>query len=489
MRNLADMKKTLIFTAVFALFCAPLLPSTFAAEPAVTRVLDGERDLLLAEATSKSLLKSGLIDFALSIDVDVPLEARSSTLANVLAPQAPSPRFALVFQVIQAKTTRRVVDLKPVPSSVFLGYRSQPYAIAADDAVASLPFAQNLAAGTSPLQSYGNGNAPLGPPLMFDYSFDEARIDARRDMSVHAYLIDRKQRTYTKTTFDAQERQRFAVAYRISRYDPKRKTHTANFDSEGDVDAFEKRPFTVKLSALLQAFGANAKTPYADIGELQRTVFHDRNMQLAHVKANTFDARPLNDPRFDSVVAIYTGKRSLGSGFYVTPNVVMSNWHVVGDHKFVELKTYDGQETFGTVLGKDARLDIALIQVQNRGRPVAFYTGRTLDPGLDVEAIGHPRGLEFAITRGIVSAVRKHHSINMPKGAGKEVLYIQTDAPINPGNSGGPLFLGDRVIGMNTWGYRAGTAEGLNFSVHYAELMNFLNAHLPGYAVSPAGDS
>lgn len=98
-----------------------------------------------------------------------------------------------------------------------------------------------------------------------------------------------------------------------------------------------------------------------------------------------------------------------------------------------------------------------------------------------MEAIGHPRGKEFTITRGIVSAIRKTFSINLPRGAGDEVLYIQTDTPINPGNSGGPLFLGDRVIGVNTWGERQ--SEGLNFSVHYSEVLAFLREHLPGAQV------
>jgi len=127
------------------------------------------------------------------------------------------------------------------------------------------------------------------------------------------------------------------------------------------------------------------------------------------------------------------------------------------------------------------RLDLALIKVQSRGRPVRFYTDKTIDLGKTVEAIGHPRGLEFSITRGVVSAVRQRPGINLSGGGGKDVLYIQTDVPINPGNSGGPLFLGDRVIGVNAFGARKDTAEGLNFAVHYSEVLEFLREHLPGF--------
>ena len=467
-----------------------------AAEPDQARLLDlisaGETEpsIALVENTSKTLLRSGLIDFPLSIELDLPVDAQHLSLDEALAPYSKTgPRFALVFEVALAKARRRVVSLKPVPSTVFLGFSGQPYAVAADDPIAGQSFTET--GYNAKAQAYATTPQALGAPLVFDYRFDTAEIQARRSLSVNTYMIDRKARTYVASSFDASEERVFKVAYRVSRYDPKRTQHEGAFEREADVDEFEKVGFGVKLSALLKDYAAkrDKAQPFENEQALRLALFKDRNANLQTIHANTFDARPLNDPRFDSVVAIYTGKGALGSGFFVTPNVVMTNWHVVGDHRFVEMKMYDGRETFGTVLGKDARLDIALVRVQDRGRPVAFYTGRSIDLGQDVEAIGHPRRQEFSVTRGIISAVRKASSINMPKGAGDKVLYIQTDTPINPGNSGGPLFLGQRVVGMNTWGYVPGYADGLNFSVHYSELMNFMNEHLPEYFVSPAGEN
>ncbi len=148
------------------------------------------------------------------------------------------------------------------------------------------------------------------------------------------------------------------------------------------------------------------------------------------------------------------------------------------------MKTYDGQETFGKVVAKDVRLDLALIKVQTRGKPVKFYTDRTTDLGLTVEAIGHPKRFEFSITRGVISAIREYRSINLPVGGADDVLFIQIDTPINPGNSGGPLFLGDKVVGVNTWGVTADVSEGLNFSVHYSEVIKFIKANLPSFQTS-----
>lgn len=447
--------------------------------------------LALVETTSKALLNSGQIDFALSVDIDLPVKAKRFGLDQALSSDGEGPRHVLIFEVAQAKASRRVLSLKPVFSTVFLGFEGNSYSVAADDPIAGQSFSQNRGNNHNKANTYVNADQSLGPPLIFDYSFDIANIQARRLMTVNAYYVDRIARTYVKSTFDISEQHRFEVAYHISRYDPKRRQHAKKYKKEKDVDEFERADLEVKLSSLLKDYAAKrgeAQT-YNNPTELRQALLADRNIILDAANANTFDARPLNDPRFDSVVAIYTGKQSLGSGFYVTPDVVMTNWHVVKEHSFVEMKTYDGRETFGTILGKDARLDIALVRVQNRGRPVAFHTGQKINLGQSVEAIGHPHGFEFTITRGVISALRKHFSINMPKGAGDKVLYIQTDAPINPGNSGGPLFLGEKVVGMNTWGYNHSIADGLAFSVHYSEMMNFMNEHLPEYFVSPADES
>jgi hypothetical protein len=41
----------------------------------------------------------------------------------------------------------------------------------------------------------------------------------------------------------------------------------------------------------------------------------------------------------------------------------------------------------------------------------------------------------------------------------------------------GPLYFGDKVIGVNTWKVVAVEIGGLNFAVHYAEVLEFLEAN------------
>lgn len=438
----------------------------------------GER-IAFSEVTSKTLLRHGQIDFSVAVDVDLPVAFENAPLDELLtSPSSTGPRFVIVFDVALAKNNRRVVDLKEIPSTLFVGYDTKSGPLGATKS--NGPRSMNLFAP-----------AATGEPLFQDYRYSKATVQARKAMTATYYVIDRKARTYFQSTFDTFEENHFEVAYNVHRADPRRKRLRAQYDSEKDVDEFEKAPVSVKLSHLLAHYlsnGAEAR-PFADAATFRKQLLTDKNRVLAKAEANRFDARPLNDPRFDSVVAVYKGKRSMGSGFFVTPDVVLTNWHVVNDAKFVEMKLYNGLETFGRVLAKDARLDIALVESQMRGRPVAFHTGRDLDLGATVEAIGHPFFQEFSITRGIISAIRKEYSINMPARSGHRVLYIQTDAPINGGNSGGPLFLGNKVIGVNTWGIKKSLAEGLNFSIHYAEVLGFLNEHLAAFNVAADGSN
>ena len=446
------------------------------------------KHIVVAEATSRTLLRSGEIDFSAAFALDDDMTADMVSFDEAL--DQSSSRYAIIIDVFEAKASRRVLDLKGVRSTVFLGFMGAPVSVASDDSARDAEGFSQALSRAAPQATYGATSQAVGQPIILSYDYDQASIQARRKLSAHLFLIDRVAKTYIRTTVDVAEDRRFEIAYRLSRYDPRREKIRQELDSEQELDNYERQELLIDLSDVLADFQAKAAEtqPFKSALALRKSIRQGQTQVLANLEANRFDARPLNDPRFDSVVAIYTGKGTMGSGFYITPTVVMTNWHVVEGHRFVEMKTYDGGETFGTVLGHDARLDIALIKVDRRGRPVEFYTGRNLNPGSSVEAIGHPMRIEFSITRGIVSAIRKHYSINLPRGAGGEdVLFVQTDAAVNPGNSGGPLFLGNRVIGMNTWG--RGDATSINFSVHYSELLNFINEHLPGFNVDPTGRS
>jgi serine protease DegQ len=134
-----------------------------------------------------------------------------------------------------------------------------------------------------------------------------------------------------------------------------------------------------------------------------------------------------------------------GSGVIVrSDGIIITNAHVVGSARTVEVHTADGRDFTGTVLGMDQTVDTAIVQVRATNLPAA--------------PLGDSDRLEV-VTRGVVSATNRD-----PAGVGIATGLIQTDAAINPGNSGGPLLdSSGRVIGINTATYSGTT--GLGFAV------------------------
>jgi serine protease Do len=177
------------------------------------------------------------------------------------------------------------------------------------------------------------------------------------------------------------------------------------------------------------------------------------------------------DSRYDSILIVRNDK-GMGTGFYITPDLVLTAYHVVEGSSLVEMTYYDGTKTYGRVVDHDVRLDLALIRPQQAGKPLPIHSG-PLRLGETVEAIGHPKGYEFTITRGVISAMRKQKSANI--GSSTLVEFVQTDTPISPGNSGGPLFLNGAVIGVNDWIRVDKGSQNLNFSVSFNEIRSYLD--------------
>jgi serine protease Do len=139
---------------------------------------------------------------------------------------------------------------------------------------------------------------------------------------------------------------------------------------------------------------------------------------------------------------------SLGSGFVIDPSgIVITNNHVIADANEVTVIFNDGQKLKAEILGKDQKVDVAVLKVKPEKplKAVKFGDSDKAKVGDWVLAVGNPFGLGGSVTAGIVSA--RNRNID----SGPYDNYIQTDASINKGNSGGPLFNMDgEVIGINT---------------------------------------
>jgi V8-like Glu-specific endopeptidase len=200
------------------------------------------------------------------------------------------------------------------------------------------------------------------------------------------------------------------------------------------------------------------------------------NITPTRISNDTVDAAPTSaspgsiedvvSAALPAVASIDTGS-ARGSGFFIRPDLVVTNNHVIEGQSSVNLQA-GGHKYTARVMTTSASIDVALLQVFNADphqQILRMGTAATARPGEEVIAIGYALGsLSNTVTRGIVSALRQAGGVTL----------IQTDAAINPGNSGGPLI--DRngtVIGINSMSNTRG--QGLSFAIaidHAAALMN-----------------
>jgi S1-C subfamily serine protease len=131
------------------------------------------------------------------------------------------------------------------------------------------------------------------------------------------------------------------------------------------------------------------------------------------------------------------------------PNIIITNHHVV-QRDTADVVFSDGRQVTANVLARDPENDIVALSVEGAPDPVTVGDSLALRVGQLVMAIGHPLGVENAVTTGIISA--------LPTAADPRAL-IRSDLHLNPGNSGGPLFAADgAVIGINSMVAGPGTA-------------------------------
>ena len=198
------------------------------------------------------------------------------------------------------------------------------------------------------------------------------------------------------------------------------------------------------------------------------------------------------------LIASDTGE---GSGSVISEDgLILTNWHVVeGSNSLTVFFKPNHREVVSTsntdycmadIVGLDRKADLALIKTKNCNasiQPLSFGSADSLEVGQDLHAIGHPTGLEWTYTVGVVSKLRDNYqwsayAFESEKGETEPhlaTIVIQTQTPINPGNSGGPL-LNDKgeIVGINTMGLDE--YEGLNFAVSAEDAKRFIDKYKAG---------
>ncbi len=326
----------------------------------------------------------------------------------------------------------------------------------------------------------------LDKEVLSPYTYSVNKIDAEKK-AVYDFVLYNNGKFY-KNSFNIKEKKSFNIASGINSQDKNYDNLIKKYSTENDLNQWTNNRFKdVKLSKLLAKLDINtaeqikSKTAYKYIDPSyveEKKSFWDKifsssnkneSRKIASLsKSNNYE---ISDKRFESVVIVKT-ESGLGSGFYVSKDEILTNFHVIENSNNIVTIDKNKNRSSAVVIKKDLKRDLALLKTNSKGKSVSFYSG-PIKQGSKVDALGHPKGRKFSLSQGIVSAIRKEVSVySVTDNA--NVLYIQTDAAINHGNSGGPLFLENKVVGVNTQGLSKKKTEGMNFAIHYSEVLEFL---------------
>ncbi len=161
------------------------------------------------------------------------------------------------------------------------------------------------------------------------------------------------------------------------------------------------------------------------------------------------------------------------SGFLVSSDgLIFSNSSVVGKSKDVEVKLSSGESKKAAVVKLGITpLDIAVLKIDGVYDHYLPMAGADeCKEGDEVRAIGAPVGVEYFVTKGIISHCNQDRD---------GVKYIQTDTAVNLGNSGGPCINSmGKVIGLSTSVRLSDDAQSLNIILPITVVKDFMEGKL-----------
>ena len=178
------------------------------------------------------------------------------------------------------------------------------------------------------------------------------------------------------------------------------------------------------------------------------------------------DASLIYKNTVNSTVTILTNNDSQGSGFFVAPNIIATNYHVVegATNASCILNNSDIEYKIDGYIGVDESVDLILLKVSTLNKPSIKFAVTTASIGQKVYVIGSPQGLPATISDGIISGMRDFDGIKL----------LQMTAPISPGSSGGPVLNSNgELIGISVLQRTDG--QNLNFAIPKSYLQILLD--------------
>jgi serine protease Do len=170
-----------------------------------------------------------------------------------------------------------------------------------------------------------------------------------------------------------------------------------------------------------------------------------------------------------SVVAVGDATQTLGSGFAVAPDLVVTAAHVAQTAGAQAVVTSAAGRQPAQVAALNPDDDVALLAIKQHVPPLPLAV-ELPKVGEWIVVLGNPFGAGMTATAGIVSAAPGAIATT-PELARR----IQINAAVNPGNSGGPVVsLAGEVVGATTSLVAGG--QGIAFATSAAVLRSLIAA-------------
>lgn len=212
------------------------------------------------------------------------------------------------------------------------------------------------------------------------------------------------------------------------------------------------------------------ENPPADKIKLESTATYltelTKKIQAAVVTVITFDA---NNEIFKQ-----------GSGFLLENGNVVTNFHVIKDAYYAEVKAFDGKKyTLDKVKVGSEVADLIILALHNPFMLTEYVNVSSSNPTVaeQVLVVGSPLGLEQTVSEGIISGIRETSRSNITESGDvveENIEVFQISAPISPGSSGSPVVnIKGEVIGVATFQYIKG--QNLNFAIPAKYLLHLLS--------------
>ena len=182
---------------------------------------------------------------------------------------------------------------------------------------------------------------------------------------------------------------------------------------------------------------------------------------------------------------------STGTGFYISPDTLITNFHVINGCAEIRIRKSGAQLGSARVVAASQSDDLAALRTNVASKAsLKLRVGAPIRPAEAVMVFGYPLAGALSSTGNTTLG-----NVTALTGLRDDSRYIQISASVQPGNSGGPAvdesgrLMGVVVSKLNAVAIARSTGDipqNVNFAIKVSTLANFLEAHNIAYEADSA---